>query len=315
MPEVTPRPKPRRVDVGNQGFIAPISEDDRDGPGSSSSNSAAIEQMPAYDPYMYDPYMMYGGYDPYAGYLGSQVVQDPWLGAEDEKWADVSQTTLETLQESGMLRRYGEDAVLVIANGPEDMKQLNHDAEAENIASRRGEDQETVVLWNPSPDALAAMLKDGGFKDVVISGHGEEGTVNMTGADGTAVAVDGTSLAAMFHDTEVENVFLNVCHGAGGQNSVAQSLAQAGLNAMGWIGTVGDGEAQQGAAEWAALTTDGASVEDMHAVSEQFGGLETVAEKAPAAAPEALTTGPADEPVYDPMQDLYGWDQQQYMWV
>ena len=44
---------------------------------------------------------------------------------------------MDTLTESGMLRRYGEDAVLIVANGPEDMKQLNHEAEAQNVASGR----------------------------------------------------------------------------------------------------------------------------------------------------------------------------------
>lgn len=293
MPEQQ-RPKPQPIQIGQGQFTAPVSNDDR-GPDETISNATAAENLAMYgDPYGYYGWM-YGYGDP-----------SPWLAETDEKWGEVQQTTLEQLTESGMLREYGEDAILVIANGPEDMKRLDHAAEAENIASGRPEDQETVVLWNPSPEALAAMLQQGGFKNVVVSGHGEEGTVYMTGADGTAVGVDGETLAGMFADTTVENVFLNVCHGAGGQKSVANALAEVGLNAMGWTGAVQDDRAGDTAAAWASLTGDGGDVQDLDAVADQHGDLVVQHEQPPAPVAPAA---PAVEPA------LYQWDTAQYMWV
>jgi hypothetical protein len=300
MPDLQ-RPAPRPINIGRTPgtFTAPVSEDDRDGPqgATAASNAAALESLAMYG----DPFYGMYGMDPY-------LYEQPWLPAEAERWGDVEQTTMDTLTESGMLRRYGEDAVLIVANGPEDMKQLNHEAEAQNVASGRSTEQETVVLWNPSAEALTAMLREGGFRDVVVSGHGEEGVIYMTGADGAAVAVDGQTLAGMFEDTSVENVFLNVCHGAGGQASVANSLAEAGLNAMGWTGTVADGRATDVAAAWALLTQDGADVGDMDAVAGEHDDL-VVEHEVPQPAPAA----PAAEPAIDPA--LYQWDMQQLMWI
>lgn len=287
-----------RTDVGSgTKFTAPVAENDRDGPKGNAAMLQDYSSMFAMDPWMW-------GMD--FGYTPMLQPEDPWLANDQEKWGEVQQTTKETLEGSGMVRKYGQDAVLVIANGPEDMKQLNQNEEANQIAGSRGQGQETVVLWNPSAEAMTTMLKEGQFKDVVFSGHGEEGTVYMTGADGEAVAVSGDELAGMFEDTAVQNVFLNVCHGMGGANSVAESLAKVGLNTMGWMGSVKDGAARQGAEAWAALTQDGAGFDDMQAAAAQFAGLGTKA-AAPAAAPEAA---PAD-----PIYDVFDWSSLGYLWV
>lgn len=286
-----------RTDVGSgTKFTAPVAENDRDGPQGNAAMWQDYSSMFAMDPWMWGM-----GY----GYTPMLQPDDPWLSEGQEKWGEVEQTTKETLEGSGMVRKYGEDAILVIANGPEDMKQLDQNDEANQIAGSRGQGQQTVVLWNPSKEAMTTMLKEGQFKDVVFSGHGEEGTVYMTGADGEAVAVSGDELAGMFEDTAVQNVFLNVCHGMGGANSVAESLAKVGLNTMGWMGSVKDRTARQGAEAWAALTQDGAGFDDMQAAAAQFAGLGTRRGEAP----------PAAEPAADPMMDYFDWSSLGYMWV
>lgn len=257
----------RDVGSGGSGFTKPVAENDRDGP---QGNAALIEDMAMGGMLggMFGPLGMMAG----AGLGAAWGAVNNFLG-DDEKWGEVEQTTAETLEQSGMVQKYGDDAVLVIANGPEDMKQLDHDAEANQIAENRGDGQETVVLWNPSPDALSTMLSEGGFKDVVVSGHGDEGVVYMTGADGEAVAVDGQTLAGMFEGSSVENVFLNVCHGLGGENSVADSFAEAGMNVMGWDDKVSDGTAQQGAGRWAEMMADGSDMFDLFSTASDFEGL------------------------------------------
>lgn len=287
-----------RRDVGTSGggFTKPVAENDRDGP--QASNSQIMENMAMGG-------AMGGLFGP-LGMLGGAAIGAAWgavnnfLG-EDEKWGEVEQTTAETLEQSNMVQRYGDDAVLVIANGPEDMKQLDHNEEANMIAENRGDGQETVVLWNPSPDALSTMLTEGGFKDVVFSGHGDEGVVYMTGADGEAVAVDGQSLAEMFQGSSVENVFLNVCHGMGGENSVADSFAEAGMNVMGWSDKVQDGTAMEGAGRWSELMADGSDLLDLFSTARDFDGLSArLGHRQPEAAPAEEEGGLFD--------NLFNWD-------
>lgn len=269
-------------------FTPPTAENDREGPRATSILDRILQGpgalglpgmgfpgigIPGIPSMGFGSGFGFGGMfaDPTVNYAGPG---NPWLGETDEKWGEVEQTTLDTLEQSNMLRQYGDDAVLVVANGPEDMQQLNHEDEANRIAESRGEGQQTVVLWNPSPEALTGMLQEGGFKDVVFSGHGEEGVVYMTGEDGEAVAVDGDELAGMMEDTNVQNVFLNVCHGMGGEDSVAEALASTGINTMGWMESVSDGMARQGAEMWAGFTRDGGSMSDFLATAQNFSGME-----------------------------------------
>ena len=274
--------EPRRVDVGSgTQFTADSGQNDRGDPfGFLSSVAGFMENLP------------FG--------IGTSVAQmlydGPWA---DKKWGEVQQTNLQTLERSGMLQEYGEDATLVIANGPEDLKQLNHEGEADQIAAAQGEGRQTVVLWNPSQEALQAMLSKGGFRDVVVSGHGEEGVVYMTGEDGEAVAVDGETFAGMFEGSNVENVFLNVCQGMGGEDSVAQAMSDIGINAMGWMGSVNDGTATEGAADWAENIADGSSYFDMFSTAAGFEGLSTLVGKRPQVLPKL---------------DLFSWNSQTSAW-
>ena len=260
--------------------------------------------------------------------------ESPFL-AEGEQWGEVEQTSLQDLEDMGALQEYGPDAVLMIVNGPEDLKQLNQEQEAANVAGAIG-DRQTVVLWNPSPEAMRAMLTTGGFQDVVISGHGDQGVLYMTGADGKAVAMDSDQVAEMFEDTSVQNVFVNACHGAGGEDSVVEGLSEMGINAMGWVDTVKDSEAGSTVGEWAALTNDGSDVSDFESVANGESNLAVSEgeEETPVVAPLVTPFGnpgmvtdpglgpmpvekkpsvvdPGTEPDYAP---YLKWNSSQYMW-
>ena len=321
-----------RYDIGTGGtnFNTPLSDDDRGG--CHDEGNREYTEQPNYGAYG-GYYGGYGGYFDPVAYQEQQSLlqQDNAFLGEGEKWGEVDQTTLEELQESGALMTYGPDAVLMIVNGPEDMKQLNQEQEAQNIAGAVG-DRQTVVLWNPSPEAMEAMLKQGGFQDVVISGHGDQGVLYMTGEDGTAVAMEGDQVAAMFEDTGVQNVFINACHGAGGEKSVAQSLAQIGVNAMGWTDTVKDSVANEASADWAAQIDDGGSLTDLETVAATADDLTvTAAEPSPETAP-AATPAPEATPVATPVAEAPAvaepaaavapdytqylqWSANSYMWV
>jgi hypothetical protein len=295
------------VHVGHRGFTSDATNDNRgDGHMSHSHDHSSISSYQQPDPYAwvggyggYDPYGYmygYGGYDPYGyGYFdpGTNVVDPQTTTAAPEQWGEAQQTDLASLEEQGAVREYEEGSVLVIANGPEDMRKLDHGAEADMISSAMGSRQ-TVVLWNPSAEALQAMLKQGNFKDVVLSGHGSEGNVFMTGADGKSVAVDAKTFTGYFQDTAVQNVFLNMCHGAGGQNSVAQSLAEANMNVLGWQTTVKDDDAKNTAAAFGSLLADGTDLDDMNAAAQMNSNLTVIAAQQPGAATAPTTeTAPA----------------------
>jgi hypothetical protein len=311
-PPPAPSPQASRVDLGRtRTFTGPNTDDNRgDGFMSFHQDQAGLQsQQNQYDPYGwmggyggYDPYGYgggyggyYGGYDPF-GYGSYNNATSSYYGGAtqgEEKWGEVEQTTLSHLEEAGAVREYGEESVLVIANGPEDMRQLDHNAEAQMIANAMGEGRNAVVLWNPSAEALQAMLKNGQFKDVVLSGHGAEGTVFMTGADGESVAVDGQTFAGYFNETGVQNVFLNMCHGAGGQASVAESLAVAGMNVMGWQTTVKDSDAVSASGVLGSMLADGTSLSDMTATAATNSNLSVIA----AGGTQANATTPAATPV------------------
>ena len=335
-----------RWDFGGYGgnFTAPVSDDDRGGHHHHEENPYSFHENSYQGGYgAYGGYGSYGGYDPYGygSYGGYSPYMDPGLLgtespflAEGEQWGEVDQTSLEDLQEMGALQEYGPDAVLMIINGPEDLKRLNQEQEAANVAGAVG-DRQTVVLWNPSPEAMEAMLKTGGFQDVVISGHGDQGVLYMTDEEGKAVAMDADTVAEMFEDTGVQNVFVNACHGAGGEGSVAQALSDIGINAMGWVDTVKDSEAGSTAGEWAALTNDGSDVSDFETVAEGESNLAVAegeeetpttpvispfgpqlpVEKPLVTPPTGVTQSPAAvaaEPDYAP---YLKWNSMNYMWM
>lgn len=290
------------INLGQRRFAGDATNDNRgDGWMSHDHDSSSIQNYQQPDPYAwmsgyggygYDPYgYMYGGYyDPY-GYGAYDMATNTSVSndAHVEKWGEVEQTTLDQLNEQGAVRAYDEGAVLVIANGPEDMRKLDHAAEADMINNAMGGERQTVVLWNPSADALQAMLKEGHFQDVVLSGHGGDGTVYMTGADGEAVAVDGNTFASYFDDSGVQNVFLNMCHGSGGENSVAQSLAVAGMNVLGWTTAVEDDTAKGAAETLGALFADGSSTDDLAAAASTNTNLTFTAAQGPAQATNTTT--------------------------
>lgn len=323
--------QPKRIDWGTRNFTGPTTDDNRgDGYMSFHQDNSSMSS-PAYDPYAWAYGYGYGGYPGYGGYYGGY---DPYgYGMYDnatsayyggaaqleEKWGEVDQTSLSDLEEAGAIQEYGEGSILVIANGPEDMRQLDHNAEADMIANSLGGDRNAIVLWNPSAEALQAMLSAGKFQDVVLSGHGDQGTVYMTGADGEAVAVDAKTFTGYFEDSGVQNVFLNMCHGAGGQDSVAASLAEAGMNVLGWQTSVKDSTAQDAAGTLATLFADGTEVTDLQQAAATNENLTFMAGQpqpqseaapaAPAATPAVTTPAPVvdpvvEEPLLDPYNDV-----------
>jgi hypothetical protein len=127
-----------------------------------------------------------------------------------------------------------------------------------------GEYQKVKVLMNPSLEKISAMIATGRFKTVIIGGHGMPGYAMLAEKDGSGMLLKSDALADMLAgNPSVKSVIASFCYGARGDDrAVTTSLANRGIESVGYDEAVYDTYAILTARELSRLMAEGHSLEE-----------------------------------------------------
>jgi hypothetical protein len=180
-------------------------------------------------------------------HLSEQRLSQIEEAAQDASMLDVlfqeTQTTLEDF-DPAILENLGEDTILRFAFSPEDMAALDLDGEHDAIAEVRN----VLTVNNPTKGLMEHLVKSGQFQDVVWSGHGSDEGMWITNEEGQSELMPAEEMAAMFADSSVREMLLNVCDGG---KEVDDALNAVGIDTFAYMRDIRDEEAIDDAVEFA----------------------------------------------------------------